>query len=444
MNMAVIKHHRGAPILGSAIDLFSDPPKFFAEKYEKYGEVFSFNIASSKVIAIFDPDLISEMLVTKHQDFIKNRVFYDNVKEVLGNGLLTNEGESWKTQRKLASPSFRPRSVSSYIDSMIELSEAEVSTWINGSRIDAHNKMMSLTAEIITKIIFNTSTGGKGKKLLEAIVEAEHLIPGRCMRPHPIIHKLPIPSNFRYQKCLDILETEVMSFISEAKESETDYPTLLSNLMNAKYDDGSSMEPKQLRDEIINIFLAGHDTTAITLSFTFYLLSQNPDVEKKMTDELDSVIGDGPLNATMLDKLTYTKKVIKESMRFMPATWGFGREAAVDTTLGEHKIKKGTSIYISPFQMHRIEKYFDAPLEFKPERWTEEFTKSLPKHVYSPFGGGPRVCIGEHLSLTETLIILATVYKNCRLVYEDSKPPELVAAAVLTPKNGMPMAVFRR
>ncbi len=436
--------HKGLPILGSLLELYSDPQNFFQQLHKDYGDVVRFNMVNFDSIAIFDPKLIGEVLVSKHHDYSKNRIFWDNVKEVFGNGLLTNEGESWKTQRKLASPSFRPKSVATYIDSMISLSDLEVSSWINGSRIDIHDKMMGLTANIIAKIIFNTTTGDKGQTLLEALKELEHLILSRIKRPHPFIHKLPLPSNKRYQNLIDVIESEVMGFIDESKESDSEYPTLLSNLMRAKYEDGSSMSNKQLRDEIMTIFLAGHDTTAITLSSTFYLLSQHNEVERKMLREIDYVLNGEALTADKLDKLTYTKKVIKESMRLMPVVWAIGREAERDTQLGPYKIHKGTTVYICQYLMQRLDKYFESPKKFDPERWTDEFTANLPKYVYSPFGGGPRVCIGEHLSMLEAIIILVTVYRKFKLVYEEKAPPEYFAGAVLTPKRGMPMAVFRR
>jgi len=442
--MKNITRHKGLPVLGSLLELYADPRLFFEKLQRNYGDIVRFKMANFDSIAIFDPELIGEVFVSKHQDYVKNRVFWDNVKEVFGNGLLTNEGQPWKKQRKLASPSFRPKSVATYIDSMITLSNAEVATWSDGSKIDVHEKMMGLTANIISKIIFNTTTGDKGKLLLDTITELEHLIPLRLKRLHPIIHRLPLRTNRRYKHLIETLESEIMAFIHDAQESDSDYPTLLSNLMNAKYEDGSTMSEKQLRDEVMTVFLAGHDSTAITLSATFYLLSQHPDIETQMVTEIQQVLSDGPLSAEHIERLVFTKKVIKESMRLMPAIWAVGREAICDTQLGPYKITKGTTIYISTYLMQRLSKYFDNPEQFNPARWTDEFTANLPKHVYSPFGGGPRICIGEHLSMLEAMIILVNVYKTVTLTYEDSEPPEYFAGPVLTPKNGMPMRVSKR
>ncbi len=433
---------RGHWLFRSLFDYFRDPPRFLMQMRQEYGDIAHFKFFIKDAYVIFDPQLIGEVYITQNSKFIKNRLFWNSVKEIFGKGLLTNEGDSWKKQRKIAAPSFQPKNIANYFNFMVELTDEMLGQWQPGDTIKAHEEMMLLTADIVAKALFDSTTKGRGQKLLEAIIEIEHMIPRRVSRPHPIIHRLPLPSNRRYKQLVNIIEQEILSFIDEHDSVDHERNTLLKHLMDATYEDGSKMSRKQLRDEVINVFLAGHDTTAITLSWSFYALSKHPEIQRKLVKELRDVLGASLPTMEKFKDLKYTRQVILESLRLYPAAYVMGRESTEDVQLGNHRIPKGAAVLISPYVMHRMPEYFDEPEAFKPERWTEEFKKALPKHVYIAFGGGPRVCIGEHFSMMEAVIILAMVYQRFSLKYEGEDPPEYFASVTLPPKHGMPVQLI--
>lgn len=435
----------GRFLVGNLIEFFNDPPQFLSQLQRHYGDVVRFRMGRRQVYALFDPELIGQVYIGQHDKFIKNRAFWNNVREIFGNGLLTNEGESWKRQRRIAAPAFQPRSIATYFEQMVALTEARLAEWPENETFNAHDEMMLLTADIVAHALFGAATGEHGARLLETIQQIEHMIPVRMKRPFNVLNRLPLPSNQRYRRAVQIIEEEIFAFIEEHEQQrDSERNTLLQHLMNARYDDGSRMSRQQLRDEVLNVFLAGHDTTAITLSWSFYLLSQHPEAARKLQEELDAVLGDGPFTYDKLPRLTFTKQVIQESLRLYPAAHVMGRETTEPVQVGDYSLPKGCTVLISPYVMHRLEKYFPEADKFKPERWTETFTKSLPRHVFVAFGGGPRVCIGEHFSMMEAMVILALVYRRFDVHYAGHGAPAYFASITLPPRDGMPVQVQAR
>ncbi|MDX1452994.1 MAG: cytochrome P450 [Oleiphilaceae bacterium] len=443
--VATINGPKGRFVFGNLFDYVADAPQFLSGLQHSYGDIALFHLGRQPFYAVFDPELIGQVYVGQHEKFIKNRRFWDNVREIFGKGLITNEGESWKRQRKIAAPSFQPKSIARYVESMVTIADHYLDQWPLGKTLNAHDQMMLLTADIVAKALFGATTGDHGKKLLSAIQEIEHIVPRRVARPFRFLNRLPLPSNIRYKALVKEIEQEVFAFIEEhEREGDAGRSTLLQHLMNARYEDGSRMSHQQLRDEIINVFLAGHDTTAITLSWAYYLISMHPEVEARMVAELDQVLGGAPPTVETLRELTYTKQVIQECLRLYPAAPVMGREALQDVQLGTYTIPKGSAVLISPYVMHRLERYFDEPDKFKPERWTEAFQKSLPRHVFIAFGGGPRVCIGEHFSMMEAMVILCRVYQRFKLRYVGKPNPRYFVSITLPPRDGMPIEVTPR
>lgn len=440
MHATSVEGPKGRILLGNLIEFFSDPPRFLTRLQREYGDIARFRMGNRDVYALFDPELIGQVYLGQHDKFIKNRAFWNNVKEIFGDGLLTNEGASWKRQRRIAAPAFQPRSIATYFDQMVALTEARLASWAPNARLNAHDEMMLLTADIVAHALFGAATGSHGTVLLETIQRIEHMIPQRMKRPFRFLNQLPLPSNQRYRRAAKTIEAEIFACIEEhEQQADAQRNTLLQHLMNARYDDGSKMSRKQLRDEVLNVFLAGHDTTAITLSWSFYLLATHPEAEQTLCAEIEAVLGDGPFSYDQFKSLTFARQVIQESLRLYPAAHVMGREAIEPVQLGDYQLPKGCTVLISPYVMHRLEKYFDDAEQFKPERWTDAFSKSLPRHVFIAFGGGPRVCIGEHFSMMEAIVILVTVYRRFHLQYEGDEPPAYFASITLPPRDGMPM-----
>jgi len=434
---------KGNWLLGCLGEFSRDAIAFVRKNRQRHGAYMHFKLAHYHTYCLSDPELIKAVYLTHHTKFVKNRFFWRHVDEIFGKGLLTNEGEAWKVQRKLAAPAFQKRSISGYLDCMVDFSRKMLESWEDGEQRSLHDEMMRVTADIAAKTLFDKSLDEGGERVLEAVHQIEAQISVRLRRPFFFIDKLPIRNNRIYRKNLKILDEEVRGFILDHQLDDNAPDTLLSMLMAARYDDGSAMSDEQLRDEVISIFLAGHDTTAISLSWTAYLLSRHPDVKTRMMEEIDSVLNGRAPGFDDLPRLTYTRNVLKESMRLYPAAYMTGRDAIEDVRIGDHVIKKGSMVLISPALMHRLEEYFPEPDAFKPERWDALDERAL-RYVYIPFGGGPRICIGEHFSMMEATAILIMMYQKFDLHYAGKPPEGHMLSATMIPRQGMPMRIQRR
>lgn len=438
---------KGHFLLGSIKPFAQDLLNFMTDNRKEHGDFVHFKLGPIDSYLVSRPHLIRQILVTDQNKFIKNRSFWKHFKGVFGLGLLTNEGDSWRTHRKLSAPAFQPKRIANYADFMVQYTQDMMAKWQEGQDIELHDEMMEVTAKIVAKALFDADLGDDNEALLEAMHTLEELIPVRMARPFSWQDWLPIRSNFRYWNALKQLNGVIGNFISHHREQEEqgyEGNSLLSVLMKAEYDDGSRMSNKQLRDEVITLFLAGHDTTAITLSWALYLLSLHPDIREKLEEELDTVLAGREPSWDDLKTLPYTRSVIKETLRLYPAAHLIGREPIEDIDLDGITIKKGSTVLVSPWLMGREEQYFESPLEFKPERWTPEFEKDLPKGVYFPFSSGPRVCIGEGFSMMEAIILLASITQSFRLDYHSSEPVTPFPSITLTPGGGMKMKVSAR
>lgn len=434
---------KGHWLLGSLRPYSLEPIEFLQEQTERYGAFVHFKLVHNDAYCLTDPELIREVYLNQHSKFVKNRFFWGHVTEIFGRGLLTNEGESWKVQRKLAAPAFQRRSISCYMECMRDFTEAMLNGWQDGEKRSLHDEMMRVTADIAAKTLFDKSLDQGGQRILEAVHRIEEQIPIRLRRPFFFIDKLPLKNNRIYHENLNILDEEIHAFIEAEAQSSTPSNTLLSMLMSARYEDGSGMSRQQLRDEVISIFLAGHDTTAISLSWTAYLLSGHPDIKERMLSEIDTVLDGRSPSFEDLAQLRFTRNVLKESMRLYPAAYMTGRDAYEDVDIGGYTIRKGSMVFISPAVMHRLPEYFPEPDVFNPDRWDTIDERAL-RFVYIPFGGGPRVCIGEHFSMMEAMTLLSMIYQRFDLQYAGKAPEGAMLSATMVPRQGMPMCFSKR
>src|SRR6267154_795024 len=422
--------------------LNNNPLEYFTKVAREYGDVAGLRVLNFKTIFINHPDLIEEVLVTNARKYTKGRVLRAN-RHVFGEGLLTSEGEFWLRQRRLAQPAFHRARIASYAATMVEYTERILAGWRDGEQRDAHQEMMRLTLQIVGKTLFDADVERDAQdvgKSLELLLE----IGANFRRTIFVPHWLPTPANLRVKREVAQIEKILYRIIGERRASGRDAGDLLSMLLSAQDEDGSRMTDRQLRDEAITLFLAGHETTASTLSWTWWLLAQNPAVEAKLHAELDAVLGDRAPSLEDLPKLAYTGQVITESLRLYPAAWGMARLAVEDHEIAGYPVRKGMGVAMAQWVVHRDSRWYDAPEEFRPERWEGDRMKRRLRFASFPFGGGPRQCIGNAFALMEAALILATIARKFRLRLVANHLVAPLASITLRPRHGVRVTLESR
>src|SRR5262245_48514123 len=435
---------KGVAFLGNLLDFRRDILGSYERWTRDYGDIVGLRFGAYPTVLISNSDYAEQVLVKNHSNFIKFPLFFRHVRAIFGQGLLTSEGEFWHKQRRLAAPAFHLQLVHGYGAAMVQDTERMLADWRAGDLRDAHNDMMGLTLRIAAKTLFNAKVDkdvAEIGKAFDAIVEEIVL---RSGRPFRIPDVIPTPGNIRYTRGLRRIDRLVNTIIKERKRDNGDHGDLLSMLMLARDDDGQPMSDQQLGDEVITLLIAGHETTALALSWTWYLLSQNPEVDAQLAAELREVLGGRPPTVSDLPRLKYTEQVVTEAMRIYPPAWGIGREAIADCEVGGYAIPAGTTVLISAWVSHRNPKYFPEPLAYRPQRWAGDFAATLPRFAYIPFGGGPRICIGNRFAMMEAVLILATVAQRFRLKWQSDHPVEPLPSITLRPKGGVWVKPVRR
>ncbi len=422
--------------------LNNNPLEYFTKVAREYGDVAGLRVLNFKTVFINHPSLIEEVLVTNARKYSKGRVLRAN-RHVFGEGLLTSEGDFWLRQRRLAQPAFHRARIASYAATMVDYTERMVQGWRGGEERDAHQEMMRLTLEIVAKTLFDADVERDAQevgKSLELLLE----IGANFRRTIFVPHWLPTPTNLRVRREVKQIEKILYRIIAERRASGRDAGDLLSMLLSAQDEDGSRMTDRQLRDEAITLFLAGHETTASTLSWTWWLLARHPAVEAKLHAELDAVLGDRAPTLDDLPKLRYTGHLITESLRLYPAAWGMARLVVEDHEIAGCAVTKGMGVAMAQWVVHRDPRWYDAPEEFRPERWEDDLLKRLPRFAYFPFGGGPRQCIGNAFALMEAALILATIARKFRLLLVANHPVVPLASITLRPRHGVRVTLESR
>ncbi len=422
--------------------LNNNPLEYFTKVAREYGDVAGLRVLNFKTVFINHPSLIEEVLVTNARKYSKGRVLRAN-RHVFGEGLLTSEGDFWLRQRRLAQPAFHRARITSYAATMVDYTERMLQGWRGGEERDAHQEMMRLTLEIVAKTLFDADVERDAQevgKSLELLLE----IGANFRRTIFVPHWLPTPTNLRVRREVKQIEKILYRIIAERRASARDAGDLLSMLLSAQDEDGSRMTDRQLRDETITLFLAGHETTASTLSWTWWLLARHPEVEAKLHAELDAVLGDRAPTLDDLPKLRYTGQVITESLRLYPAAWGMARLVVEDHEIAGYAVTKGMGVAMAQWVVHRDPRWYDAPEEFRPERWEDDLLKRLPRFAYFPFGGGPRQCIGNAFALMEAALILATIARKFRLLLVANHPVVPLASITLRPRHGVRVTLESR
>jgi cytochrome P450 len=429
---------------GQIIAMTRDPLKFLMKTSAEYGPIAHFMLGPQHTVLINDPEHIEGVLVAHDWNFLKGRGL-KRARRVLGRGLLTSEGNFHRRQRRLAQPAFHKQRIAGYAAVMGAYSARARDRWENGETLDIAQEMMRLTLGIVAKTLFDADVESEAVEIGQALTDILKMFETFSSPLTDILDKLPTAANRRISRARERLDETIYRIIEERRESGQDRGDLLSMLLMAQDEEGSGgMSDEQLRDELMTLFLAGHETTANALAWTWYLLSQNPEAESRLHAELDRVLEGRPPTIEEVSKLEYTERVLTESMRCYPPVWVMGRRALGSYRVGEYTIPAGSIVLLSQYLMHHNEKYYPDPFKFDPERWTPEERAARPKYSYFPFGGGPRLCIGEQFAWMEGILIIATLAQRWKIRAASSHPVPLQPLITLRPKNGIRMTLERR
>jgi cytochrome P450 len=420
---------------GLRSQLRRDPLAFMSRAARDYGDIVCLRFFNLRTYLLFNPDHIEDVIVNSARKFIKGRVLRAN-RFLFGNGLLTSEGHFWLRQRRMMQPAFHRNRIANYASTMTDCATHLLQSWRPGQQLDIHDAMMRLTLQIVGKTLFHADVerdapevGENLQILLEFTMDFRRLL----MTPS----WLPTPRNLQAKRAVRNLTHIIDRIIQQRRVSNDDAGDLLSLLIHAQDEDGSRMTTQQLRDEALTLFLAGHETTASTLSWTWMLLAQNPRVEQKLHAELDSVLAGRVPTLDDLAQLPYTSQVITESMRLYPPAWAMARLAIEDHTLGSYPVPQGTGITAITYVVHRDSRWYDNPEQFLPERWKDDLLKRIPRFAYFPFGYGPRQCIGNSFALMEANLVLATLAQHFRFTLLPDHPVVPLASITLRPRHGL-------
>jgi cytochrome P450 len=435
----------GNLILGHLSNYARDPLGYDLQIAREYGDIVHMRWLNRHAYFISHPDYVRQVLVDDASIYHKAPIYHELLSYFLGNGLLTSEDDFWRRQRKLAQPAFHTRRIQSYGDVMVSYTGRLLDEWQPGQVRDVNRDMMRLTLGVVSKTLFDADIEKDANRVGDALTDILEVTQERIQSPIQVIPEwLPTAGNRRRKAAVQALDSIVLGMIDERRASNEDHGDLLSMLMLARDDAGQGMTDHQLRDEAATIVLAGHETTANALSWTWYLLAQHPEVEAKLHEEVDQVLGNRPPSTDDLRQLAYTEMVVKEAMRLYPPIPSFARQATQDTMIDKYPVRKGLIISISPWVIHRDSRWYPEPESFKPERWTREFEKSLPKCAYLPFSTGPRICIGNSFAMMEAVLILATIAQRYQLSLVPGQTIQPHAALTLRPQPNLKMKLEAR
>jgi cytochrome P450 len=433
------------PKLGVYYRFATDAIGLVGERFDRYGDVYFVPGAPDGLYVLKHPEHLYQVLVERAASFDKGHTAFERMSEVLGGGLLTSDGDTWRRHRRMLQPAFQKAKLVAYASAMAAESDALERRWKHGATVDMSSEMMALTLAIVSRTLFSHDVRGESDDVASAMAAFQDSI----TRPDLLPGWLPSPGRRRLERAVETLDDLIYRLIRErrrARERGQEHDDLLEMLVAAVDDegDGQGLTEREIRDELVTLFLAGHETTAQTLTWTFYLLSQFPEVERRLHAELDGVLAGRVPSYEDLERLPYTDQVIAESLRLYPPAYMVARRAREDTRVGDWEVRKGSELALWIFMTQRDPRFYDQPLAFRPERMAPESRAALPRGAYLPFGLGPRTCIGKVFAMIEAKIALATLAQRFRAELAPRANVELRPRITLTPKHGMPMVLQRR
>ncbi|HLN26451.1 MAG TPA: cytochrome P450 [Gemmataceae bacterium] len=417
---------------------------FLTRCAREYGDFVSIRLGPRRVILVSDPEAIEYILATGSRHFSKHFALR-MTPLILGKGLLTSEGDLWLRQRRLSQPAFNRNRIAAYAGTMVDYTEQMLAGWKDGETRDILREMGQLTLRITAKTLFDADAAGEALEVGRALRVAQSNFMARFDSVIPMPLGVPTPGNLRLRRAVRRLDNIIYRFIAERRATKVEKGDLLSLLLHARDEgDHTQMTDHQLRDEVMTLFLAGHETTALALSWTWALLAQNPQVQEKMLDEVQKVLDGRPATAADVPRLHYTEHVVTESLRLYPPAFIIGREAIADCEVGGYSIRPGMTLLMSQWVVHHDPRFFDNPDEFQPERWEQDRAKEIPKYAYFPFGGGPRRCIGEGFAMMEAVLIIATLAQKFRFTLQPHHPVVPAPNFTLRPRYGIKAVLENR
>jgi cytochrome P450 len=421
-----------------------NPLEFFTTLARTYGDVSSYRMAGEQLFLVNEPQLIRDVLVTHNRNFTKSRGL-ERSRRLLGQGLLTSEGAMHLRQRRLMQPAFHRDRIAGYGDLMVGYADRMRQGWRGGATVDIAREMNRLTLSIVGKTLFDVDVEQQAAAVGEALTAVMESFWMMMLPFAEVLERLPVPRLRRARMARARLDAIIYRMIADRRLSGRDHGDLLSMLLTAQdEDEGGGMTDPQVRDEAMTIFLAGHETTANALTWTWYLLSQNPDVEATLHAEVDRALQGRLPTIKDLASLAYVERVVTESMRLYPPAWIIGRRAIAEYQLGQYVAPPQSILVMSPYVMQRDPRFYADPERFDPERWTPEFRAALPKFAYFPFGGGPRQCIGESFAWMELVLLVATIAQQYRLHLVPGHPVVPQPLITLRARHGMRMTIEQR
>jgi cytochrome P450 len=435
---------RGWPIVGNLPAFRRDQLGFYAACARDYGDVVPVRFGPRAGLIVSHPDAIEDVLVTRARDFVKSPALR-LMRPLLGAGLLLSEGDFWLRQRRQLQPAFHRQRIAGYGEAMTTLTGRHLAGWKDGATVEVHAEMMTLTQAIVTKTLFDADVSGDARVVGDALNVlnsdfSDRL--GSVWQPPPW---LPTPGVLRARRAIRNLDAIVYRIIADRRARGEDRGDLLSMVLAAQdADDGTRMTDRQVRDEIMTLFLAGHETTAVALSWTFYLLAQHPEAETWLIDELRDVLGGRAPTVADLPKLRRTDMVVTEAMRLYPPAYALGRFSIRPTEIAGERIQPRTIVVLATSTVQRDPRWFVEPDAFRPERWADDLARRLPRFAYFPFGGGPRQCIGNTFAQMEAVLVLATIAQRFRLALVPGQRVTATPYVTLRPEPGIRMLLTRR
>ncbi|MDP9343077.1 MAG: cytochrome P450 [Actinomycetota bacterium] len=437
---------KGRLLSGHIVPMRRDSLGFMTRAAREHGDVVGLRFGPSRALLLSHPDQVEQVLVTQRRSFAKGKAVL-LIGRVTGDGLVVSEGDFWRRQRRLIQPAFHHGRIAAYGDTMVAFTERRLDTWSDGETRDVHEELMGLTLEIVVKTLFDADVSREAETEVGSAVEVavgclnEVLTSFLFFVPPGV----PIPTNLRLKRAVKRLDAVLYRIIEEHRASGIDRGDLLSTLLRARdEDDGSHMTDRQVRDEAMTLFLAGHETTSIALTWAWYLLSQHPEAEARLHEELDDVLGGRAPTVADVPNLQYAGHVVTETLRLYPPAPALGREAVEGCEVAGYPVRKGTDVIVSQWVIQRDPRWFDDPEAFRPERWEDDLARRIPRFAYFPFGGGQRTCIGSSFATMEATLLLATMAQRFRFRLVEGHPVEPQARFTLRPAHGMRMVLEAR
>jgi cytochrome P450 len=436
----------GVPVFGNALHYARDPFRFMEACGRAYGDVVSLALGPREAYMLTNPEDVERVLVHEADRYEKADFGNAAVDDLLGNGLLLSEGSFWRQQRQLMTPAFKMDRIAAFAETMTDYAESMVAGWTPGDVVDVETELQRATVKIIVDAMFDVQLGDDRVEDLAAALEPV----GARFEPNPMRRFIPdwapTEENRAFQDGVDTIESVLDDIMDQrtARGDVEDGDDLLAILLRARDDPEYDLDDGQVRDELVTMLLAGHDTTALALTYTFYLLAENPEERARVEAEIDETVGDGRPTMGDVPALDRTERALEESMRLYPPAYSLYRQPTDPVTFQGYDVDTGSILFLPQWVVHRDPRWWDDPEAFDPDRFTDDRASDRPGFAYFPFGGGPRHCIGKRFSMLEAQLILGTVLRDYRLENARDRSLDLRGTITMHPEGGMPMRVVER